>query len=200
MAKRAYTMGARAESAAATRQRVLDSAVALLRVKLQTDVRLADVAAGAGVSEMTVLRIFGNKLNLVQAALDSVRREIVAQRTDPEPGDVSGSIEALFDHYEHLGDLVIGNLALESSDPAIRQVVVMGREDHRQWVERQFGPQLADLPGPEREQTAHELIVACDVYTWKRLRRDLGLSRPRATAVVRRLVEGVLDADPAEPV
>lgn len=199
MAKRAYTMGARAESAAATRQRILDSAVALLRVKLQTDVRLADVAAGAGVSEMTVLRVFGNKLNLVQAALDGVRNEIVAQRTDPEPGDVDGSIEALFDHYEHLGDLVIGNLALESSDPAIRQVVVMGREDHRQWVERQFGPQLAGLGRAEREQTTYALIVACDVYTWKRLRRDVGLSRPRASAVVRKLVEGALGAGPAKP-
>ena len=59
MAKRAYTMGARAESAAATRQRILDSAVALLRVNLQSVVLLADVAAGAGVSEMTVLLVLG---------------------------------------------------------------------------------------------------------------------------------------------
>jgi AcrR family transcriptional regulator len=196
--KRSYNLGVRAETAAATRQRILDSAVALLRVKLRTDVRLADVAAGAGVSEMTVLRIFGNKLNLMQTALDGVRSEIVAQRTEPDPGDVGASVQALFDHYEHLGDLVIGNLALESSDPAIRQVVRMGREDHRQWVERQFGPLLAGRGKGDRERTVNALIVACDVYTWKRLRRDIGLSRSEATAIVLKLVEGALGADSSE--
>jgi AcrR family transcriptional regulator len=197
--KRAYNLGARAESAAATRQRILDAAVALLRVKLRTDIRLTDVAADAGVSEMTVIRVFGSKFNLLQTALDEARKEIVARRTEPEPGDVVASIEALFDHYEHLGDLVMGNLAIESSDPAIRQVVRMGREDHRKWVERQFGPQLARRRTAEREQTINALIVACDVYTWKRLRRDIALDRPEAMDIVLRLVEGVLGADPAKP-
>jgi AcrR family transcriptional regulator len=148
---------------------------------------------------MTVLRAFGSKFNLVQEALDGVRQGIIAQRTDPEPGDVGASIEALFDHYEHLGDLVIGNLALESSDPAIRQMVRMGRQDHRQWIERQFGPQLSGRVTAELEPTINALIVACDVYTWKRLRRDIGLSRQKASAVVLKLVEGILGADPAKP-
>ena len=198
-AKRSYRLGARAESAAATRQRILDAAVALLRVKLRTDIRLVDVAARAGVSEMTVIRAFGSKVNLVQTALDTVRNDIVAQRSEPDPGDVAGSVAALFDHYEHLGDLVIGNLALESSDPAIRRIVRMGREDHRRWVERQFGPQLAGRTKTERDEIANALVVACDVYTWKRLRRDVGLSRAKAQRIVLRLIEGVLDADSAKP-
>src|SRR3954451_21653325 len=110
--RRAYRMAARAAAAEATRRRILDAAVELLRVRLRTDIRLKDVAARAGVSEMTVVRAFGSKTNLLQVALDDVQRDIVAQRSAPAPGDAGGSIAALFHHYEQLGDLVIGNLAL----------------------------------------------------------------------------------------
>lgn len=191
-------MGARAESAEATRLRILEAATVLLRERLRTDIRLQDVAAHAGVSEMTVLRAFGSKHNLLQSALDNARKEIVAQRQAPAPGDVVGSIEALFDHYEQLGDLVINNLALESSDAAIRQVIRMGREDHRQWVERQFGPLLEARPADDRDFVVDELIVACDVYVWKRLRRDMGRSREQASAVVLRMVRGALGANSSD--
>lgn len=193
--KRAYTQGARAESAQATRLRVLDAAADLLRERLRTDIRVADVAANAGVSEMTVLRLFGSKFTLLQSALDHTRAGIVAQRNEAEPGDVDGAIAAILEHYEQLGDLVINNLALESSDVSIRQVIRMGRKDHKAWVERQFGPQLDRLLGEERAMLVDALIVACDVYTWKRLRRDMGLSRRRVTETVTRIVEGLLGAD-----
>src|SRR3954468_4346980 len=186
--RRAYKMAARATAAEATRRRILDAAAELLRVRLRTDIRLKDVAAGAGVSEMTVVRAFGSKANLLQAALDDVQRDIVAQRSAPAPGDVAGSIAALFDHYEQHGDLVIANLAQESSDPAIKKIVRMGRRDHRRWVERQFGPQLARRSSDERAVLINALIVACDVYVWKRLRRDMGMSRQRATEIVERMV------------
>src|SRR5690242_8428382 len=107
--KRSYTMGARAQAAAATKQAILDAAEDLLRQRLRADIRVADVAAGASVSEMTVLRAFGNKETLLTAALDQAQQRIVAQREQAEPGDVDRSIAALFDHYEQLGDLVIRN-------------------------------------------------------------------------------------------
>src|SRR3954451_3911965 len=198
--RRAYKMAARAAAAEATRQRILGAAAELLRVRLRTDIRLKDVAAGAGVSEMTVVRAFGSKANLLQAALDDVQRDIVAQRSAAAPGDVAGSIAALFDHYEQHGDLVIANLAQESSDPAIKKIVRMGRRDHRRWVERQFGPQLARRSSDERAVLINALIVACDVYVWKRLRRDMGMSRQRAAEIVERMVGGLIDAHPAEPV
>src|SRR3954462_12938520 len=97
--KRAYKMEARAQAAEATRERILEAATQLMSVRLRTDVRLADVAAGAGVSEMTVLRAFGTKAHLLEAALDHTRHRIVAQRRACEPGDVAGSISVLFDHY-----------------------------------------------------------------------------------------------------
>jgi AcrR family transcriptional regulator len=198
--RRKYDMGTRAKAAQATRERILDVATELLRARLRTDIRLVDVAKGAGVSEMTVLRVFGTKADLLQAALDRTQEQIVAQRTEPEPGDVAGSIAALFDHYEQLGDLVLGNLAQESSDPAIGEIVRIGREDHLRWVRRQFGPQLAQRSRSERALLTDALVVACDVYTWKRLRRDLGRSRAQSVKTVLRIVEGLIHAHPAEPV
>jgi AcrR family transcriptional regulator len=198
--KRTYTSDARAEGAAATRARILQTATDLLRERLRTDIRLEDVAVGAGVSEMTVLRAFGSKQKLLDAALAQAREQIVGQRQEPAPGDVAGSIAALFAHYEQLGDLVVNNLAEEASDPEVAKVVRLGRADHKAWVQRQFGPQLARRPAAERALLVDALVVACDVYVWKRLRRDMRRSRPQAIRTVQRLVEGVLDARPAEHV
>jgi AcrR family transcriptional regulator len=156
------------------------------------------VATLAGVSEMTVLRAFGSKDTLLQAALDQARQRIVEQRQEAPPGDVEGSIEALFDHYERLGDLVVRNLAEEASDPSVRMIVRIGRADHRRWVRRQFAPQLASRPGDEREELVDSLVAACDVYVWKLLRRDLRRSKPRAIACVTRTVKGLLHADTAD--
>jgi AcrR family transcriptional regulator len=196
--KRRYEMGARATSAAATKQAILDAAETLLSERLRADIRLGDVATLAGVSEMTVLRAFGSKDTLLQAALDQARQRIVDQRQHAPPGDVEGSIEALFDHYERLGDLVVRNLAEEASDPSVRMIVRVGRADHRRWVRRQFAPQLASRPGDEREELVDSLVAACDVYVWKLLRRDLRRSKPRAIACVTRTVKGLLYADTAD--
>ena len=42
-------------------------------------------------------------------------------------------------------------------------------------------------------ELTHELIVATDVYTWKLLRRDQGLSRERTAAAIRHMVQAILD-------
>src|SRR5689334_21542818 len=125
MKTRPYTQQARAASAEATRLRVLAAAADLMRMRLRTDIRLADVAAGAGVSEMTVLRLFRTKEALLEAALEQVRSEIVAQRQQAEPGYIAGSDAALFEHYEAVGDLVVVNLAQEASDPSLAQVLAL---------------------------------------------------------------------------
>jgi AcrR family transcriptional regulator len=198
--KRSYTMGARAEAAAETRQAILGAAEDLLRQRLRTDIRLADVAERASVSEMTVLRVFGNKDALLATALDQAQQRIVEERERAEPGDVDGSIAALLDHYEQLGDLVIHNLAEEASDPAVEKIVRMGRADHRRWVQRQFGPQLALRPKEDRQELVDALVAACDVYVWKLLRRDLRRSKSRAIRCVTRTVKGLLRADSADAV
>src|SRR5688500_14588532 len=107
-------MRVRAASAEATRQRILDAAVAEMWGRRLPDVRLEDIAARAEVTVQTVLRVFGTRARLVEAARDAASERIAEQRESAAPGNVAGTLQALFDHYEELGDFVIRNLAEEN--------------------------------------------------------------------------------------
>lgn len=69
----------------------------------------------------------------------------------------------------------------ESQEPAAASE---GRAFHRSWVERVFGPFLAELSGAAREQRVDQLVAVTDVYVWKILARDLGRSRRRVKATL----------------
>ena len=191
-ATRPYVMRARAEAAEETRQRILDAAIEELWERPVSEVRLEDVAARAEVTVQTVLRVFGSKSDLLKLALEPLRSRIMRQRESAQPGDVEGTISALFDHYEQMGDFVIRNLAEEQKFPELREWLERGRKGHRQSMQRQFAPQLAGRD--DKKLVLDCLVVACDVYTWKLLRRDAGRSRKEAEACVRHLVSRILEA------
>jgi hypothetical protein len=71
-------------------------------------------------------------------------------------------------------------------------VTDQGRRMHRDWVEQVFAPALDAQPEPEREAVTDLLVVATDLYTWKLLVRDRGLSRKDAEARVHRLINAIL--------
>ena len=189
-ATRPYVMRARAESADGTRRRVLDAAVDELMGRRVSEVRLEEVAVRAEVTVQTVLRIFGSKFDLLGAALEPLRDRILSQRGTAEPGDVAGTVSALFDHYEQMGDFVIRNLAEEQQLPELRESLELGRKVHRRSMQRQFGPQLAECQ--DRKLALDSLVVAGDVYAWKLLRRDMGKSRKEAEARVRFMINRIL--------
>jgi hypothetical protein len=60
----------------------------------------------------------------------------------------------------------------------------MGRRFHWQWVERTFAPLLDGLSAREQRRRTAALVAVTDVYTWKLLRRDLGLSRAETERVL----------------
>src|SRR5690349_10122076 len=99
-AKRTYRMRARAEMTEQTRRGIQDSLIALFMERWLDQVSLADVAARAGVTVQTVLRHFGSKDGLIEAAGDAMRRQVEAQRGQAPVGDVAGAVKNLFDHYE----------------------------------------------------------------------------------------------------
>jgi AcrR family transcriptional regulator len=183
-------MRARAASAEATRRRILGVVVTLLRSRFRSEIRLEDVAQGAQVTVQTVLNVFGSRSGLLDEALADLLRELRAQRLRAVAGDTEGAIAALLDHYEEFGDLVIRNLA-EEADP---QLIETGRTGHRQWVQRQFAPHMAELDAKRSRSLTDALVCACDVYTWKLLRRDIGRSRPEAEATILSMVEAIVSA------
>ncbi len=187
---RPYVMTTRAEAAAATRARVIASAAALLAKHSFDEMTIEAIAAGAQTTVRTVLRIFGAKEELFAQALHSLGE---LGQAPVVPGDIEASVSGTYDFYERVGDTVIRWLADEPRFPAMREHLNIGRRHLRAWVGESFAPTLHRLEGEARQQMHDALVVAFDVYTWKLLRRDFGLDREAARAVVRRIVVALIE-------
>ena len=194
--ERSYSMATRSVAVEETKNRILGATLALATEKLTVEIVLADVAARSGVTVQTILRHFGSRDALFDAAVTYGGREVVEEREAPI-GDVAEAIRVIMDHYELRGDWVIALLGQEASDARIRGITEPGKQLHRDWVERVFAPQLAAHPVSGRPAVADLLAVATDAYTWKLLRRDRGLSRTDTEQRMRYLVDAIL-ASPRE--
>ena len=187
---RPYTMRARAAAAEATRRRILEVAVALLKSRFRSEIRLECVAGGAQVTVQTIINVFGSRSQLLDEALASLLHDLRVQRLRAEPGDLEGAVAALVDHYEQFGDLVIRNLA----EQADLELIKTGRAGHRRWVQRQFAAQIERLDPTRHRSLIDELVCVCDVYIWKLLRRDMGRSRPETEKTILLMVNAITSA------
>ncbi len=179
-------MGARAAAVEDTRRRILQSTFDLATDRKIADISLEDVAGGAGVSVQTVLRRFGSRADLIDAAFAFAQDQVVEERRAPV-GDAAAAVRVVVDHYERRGDTSLLMLAQEDSDPLARRVTDQGKRLHRAWIAEVFGPLVDD-----DEVLLDLLVVATDVYTWKLLRRDRELSRANTEARMKTLVASVL--------
>jgi AcrR family transcriptional regulator len=186
--KRRYRMVARAEAAAATRERLLAAAWRHFADNPFDSVRLADVATDGGVSVPTLLAHFGSKEGLFVAAWGWRVAPEGARRDNAPVGDVKTAVRVLYDSYDRDGDAVLRLLAQEERIPAVHEMAESGRRWHRGWVERTFEPLLDGLKGTRREQRLVELVVATDLLVWKLLRREMGLGRRAAEQIVINMV------------
>ncbi len=185
-------MQARAATTEQTRARIMDAATESFLAGWYDEVTLRDVAAQAGVALQTVVNHFGTKEQLFSEGVEALHERIETQRAAATPDDLDGALSILVQHYEVTGDAAIRALALEDRVPALKPVLTGGRQSHRAWVERIFAATLADVPsGAQRRRALAAHIAALDVYMWKLLRRDLGLSRAATTAAMRDLVTGL---------
>lgn len=191
--KRKYRMVARADATAATRERILDAAGALFGRSPKDGPLLEEVAKDAETTVQTVLRHFGSKEGLLEAALRRASQRVRTERGQAPVGDVPGAVRNLVAHYERYGDFVLRLLAEEDRIRFLRTMTDHGREIHREWVEHTFAPELAELdadPGA-RALLLAQLVAVCDVYVWKLLRRDMKLTVPQAEVALVELIEGL---------
>lgn len=184
--KRRYTMTARAQKAQATRDRIRDAAAALYAERSIEDFTLEDVARRAQTTVQTVLRAFGSKEDLVMAALTALTQSGIPLKP-ARRGDAAAAVHEIFDIYETVGDVVIARLGDERRHPALKASLDEGRAGHREWVAQVFAPQLRVNPN-----LFEMLNVITDVYVWKLLRRDHGLDRAAAQAIVVSMITAVL--------
>ncbi len=190
--KRRYHMTARAEAAAATRERILAAFIAMFWEQPLIDISLEEVARRAEVSLPTVIRHFGDRQGLFAAAVKREYEHIRRQRDEAPVGDIRAAVRILVDHYEELGDAVLRLLAAESRVPGLREIADQGRAYHAAWCERVFAAAVARLDEEARTRRLAELIAVTDVLMWKLLRRDRGLSRSQTELALRELIEPLM--------
>lgn len=186
---RAYRQTARAAATQATRDRILDAALALFWEAPDVEATLDAVAARAGVTVQTVIRHFGGRDGVMAAAAQREAARVAAER-DPAAaaGDPRRAITDLVAHYERVGAGVLRMLADERRNPALAAVAAQGRAFHRDWVSAVFIDALADLDPDERRRRHAELAALTDVYVWKLL-RDAGLTPGEVTDSVLAMTE-----------
>lgn len=192
-AGRAYQQTVRAEQTTANVERMVEATVGLLESTPRVrDVTLDVVAARAGVTVRTILRRFGSRDGLLDAAFQRMAQNIGAKRPLPGTGDVDLAAKSLTAQYERFGHFVLKMLEQERDLPVLSALVAYGRSQHRTWLEQVFAPQLASLGPDERKQRVIELYAATDVYLWKLFRRDFRLTRKQTTETFRNLITAVL--------
>ena len=178
-ATRTYTMAARADGVAATRERIARAAAgAVPRARLRGRHPRRHRHGGRRVppDRAQPLRVEGG--GRARRGRAARRRDDAPPGTTPEPGDVPGAVRALVGDYERHGrrQRPLGRVRAPR-DPRRRCSTRPGRS-HQDWIVAMFGDRLPTAPAARR-RAVHALHAATDVYTWKLLRRDLHLSPNR---------------------
>ena len=186
---RTYRMRARAATTALTGDRILRAVLALHVEHFHDQITLEDIARRAGVTVQTVLRRFGSRDRLVEAAARYAEHIVLAQRGAAPVGDIDGAVENLLDHYAQWGPSALRLLAQEERVPQLRALADRGRAMHYTWVDRTFAPFIGGRRDSHRRA---ELIALTDVFVWKILRFDLRFSRTRTAAILKDMLRAVL--------
>mgnify|MGYP001821215001 CR=1 FL=1 len=193
VARRPYRMKARAEAAQETGERIVDAAWAAFSEQLFDQITLQQIAADAGVTVQTILRRFGSKEALFEAASRREGARILADRQPNGAGDggLDAAIHALVGHYERDGRTVLNFLRQEDRLPIVADIVERGRTEHRTWIEQHCAAVLETTSGQQRDRLLTAAIAATDLYVWKLLRLDLGRSRKQVEQAMLTLLEGI---------
>ncbi len=190
---RPYRMTARAEAVEASREAICDAVISLWLDVPYDELTLDDIAERAGTTRQTILRHYGSKQGVALAAAEWYGPRIEAA-TEVEPGDVDAAIRAIIGQYEAMGDANMRLLEIEHRVAEAHELLEIGRDQHRRWVESSFAPFLDGLDGSRRERLVDALYAATEVTVWKLLRRDFRRSVAATTSVLDTLVHGAIAA------
>src|SRR3954452_21984553 len=144
MTTRTYTKRARAESEDRTRAALLDASEGAFFSVGWSAASLEAISREAGVSKPTLLRHFGSKHGLVEAAFRRAQGRIRAERFATPAGDLEAAVDNLLDHYEKDGDQAIRVGAMTAE--AGLDVGLKARKLHYAWVDHAFGPSIRGVP------------------------------------------------------
>lgn len=191
VATRRYRQRARAAAAEASSKRILEAFLKKAETEWFEDIRLDALAQDAGVTVQTVIRKYGGKAGILEAAAGHLG-ELVTVRRTAKTGDVNRLVDALAVDYEASGKLVVRLLSQEERQPVLRPFLERGRRFHRDWLSTAFAGVLEPLTPARRTIALDSLVVATDVYVWKLVRMDVGRPVAAYKTLVKRMVKAVL--------
>lgn len=191
-AKRSYTMGARADATAATRQAIFDAAYQRFVRQPFEEVTLQQIGDDAGVTVQTVLRHFGSKEELLVAGAEHWSSGEWERRAVP-PGDVASAARVLGERYEQIASATRQMHALAVSVRAVGQQLEAAQRNHHEWLARVFAPWLPER-GAVRARRLAQLFAATEIMSWMAWRTVLGLSKTEATRCLGEHLQTLVDA------
>lgn len=194
MKSRTYRQEKRARSTRRTREGLLAAAMQLFWEKPFEETSLAEIATAAGTTPQTLLRHFGSKEGLFEAALQASTDQVRAERDAAPVGDVTGAVANLAEHYQEWGERVLRLLAREDVSAEAGRITAQGRLLHARWVERTFAPQLDAFRGEARARRLDGLIALTDVFFWKVLCLDRNRSGQEYSTVLEDLIRAFVKA------
>lgn len=190
---RTYTLGARAEVAEKTAQKIIDATISLWGKLPIHEITLDKVAEKAGVTTRTILRKYNSKEGLFEACAEQDSKSLIIERDKAPVGNVRDALDFLHTHYDTYGDANIRTLGIEGELPIAKKILLKGRKHHKEWCARVFAPYLPKPSHPDFESHLMAYYAATDVYQWKLMRRDFGKTKEEALNTMLRLVEGLIN-------
>ena len=185
---RTYEQKARAETAAETRERIIDAVIDRLRKAPAQRVSVDAVAKKAGVSRSTVYLIFGSRAGLFDAVAEGVYeragypRLLEAVRVPDARDTLRGGITEGVHMFAAYRDVFRALYSMEELEPAatggaIRRVEA-NRAEGMMWLARRLSRQKQLQPGIKIADAAHVLWIAASfeafdlIYTGRDLSAD----------------------------
>lgn len=186
---RAYKSTLREDQAKATRQRIVDALIEQASQTGRSDFSIAEVAARAGVAERTVYRYFPTREALLDAVGGAI--EAGARAVEPEgPEDVAASVRALYAWFEENEALVEASHVTGVGS----EVRARGRRVRGERARKMIDAWASALTDAERRRAFAVFRTMFGSFTWRTMRRELGMSAEETIDAVEWVV-GLVMAD-----
>ncbi len=171
--------------AAETRRKIIEAAKLMIAETSEAPT-VVGVARRADVSVRSVFQHFRDVQSLFVTVLDSIRADLVIPEAPSSSRPLAARVEAVARDLAAIYDKVVplkvasGQFA---THPALIERSHASRSLLREALFETFGPELAALREPAREELVEAILAALSLDAWTVLRRRDGLSLERAEAV-----------------
>ncbi len=186
--RRSYHSPLREQQAEQTRALILDTLAEMVAEDGFDGIVVKDLAARAGMAERTVYRHFPDRDALHDALADRVAAQVGWTAEQELPADPATWGRTVADAYARFDEqivptTVVAKLNAVRTRPAAESV---RRGDRFRATIAAAYPAMTD---EEHETVLAAIQVLASSRTWLRLREEMGLDGPRASATMRWLVE-----------